>query len=505
MRYRNPVLPGLHPDPTACRVGDRFYLAVSSFHYFPGIPLFVSSDLVDWRLAGHAVSEAGQLDLSGAAASRGLFAPTLRHARGRFHLVCTQVDGLGNFLMSSPAIEGPWSPPISLPLGGIDPSLLFDDDGTVYLCAGGRTELGMGVTLSVVDLGEGRILEGPRLICRGSGGRWPEGPHLYRRKGLYYLFLAEGGTEYGHMETVFRSTSPWGPYEACPRNPILSHRDLPDEPIQCVGHGDLLEDAAGNSWFLCLGVRPLGPQLHNLGRETFLAPLSWDGDGWPQIGQEGRLSLEMEGPLPGVETRKSPTARCWKDEFLGPSISPEWTSVRSRPAGAAALAEGGLLLSGGPGLSEPFASPAFLGRPQSSFDCVFEAVLDFRPPHEGAEAGAAALYDDSCHYEAFVTRFSGRRVIRLRRRVNELEALSPPSPLPESGPVRLRIEADRERYLFSYDCVPESGVLGWGRTAGLCTEGTWRQTFTGVLLGLYCSGGGTARFEKASCVDRKET
>lgn len=543
MRYRNPVLPGFHPDPSVCRSGDSFYLVTSSFHYFPGIPIWKSSDLVDWKLVGHGISRSEQIDLAGTAASRGLFAPTIRASRGRFYITCTEVDRLGNFILSAPKPEGPWSKPIRLEVPGIDPSLFFDDDGTAYLCTGGDLgkNLGFGISLSVIDPDTGKILEEPRLATRGSGGRWPEGPHLYKRGGRYYLFVAEGGTEYGHMETVFRAASPRGPWEACPHNPVLSHRDDPTNPIQCVGHSDLVEDEEGNSWLLCLGIRPIGPPLHNLGRETFLAPVAWDLKGWPVVGDDGRLKLEMEGPLPGrgpvsaaplsaieaaplaptgaaystttaVSAAYSSTAVAigWSDRFQGPGLSPEWCFLRGRPLGIEAPPAGGLILRGGKvGLSDAAATPAFVGRPQRAFDCVFEARLEFEPEGAESEAGVAAYYDEHYHYEAFITRRSGSRVLCLRKRVHDIVVEIAALPIAEHGAVILRITANRERYEFSYACggsVAElgSGILGSGLVAGLCTEGTWRVTFTGVFFGLYCVQG-EALFLDSSCVDSAET
>lgn len=512
MWYQNPILSGFHPDPSICRVGDIFYLATSSFHYFPGIPLRRSRNLVDWDLVGYGISRPGQIDLAGTEASRGLFAPTIRERGGRFYIACTEVDRFGNFLVSAPAIEGPWSDPVPFAVGGIDPSLFFDEEGTAYLCTNGEVDGTPGIALSVVDPDTGAILEGPRHVCAGSGGRWPEGPHLYRRGGAWYLMLSEGGTEYGHMLTAFRAHSPWGPYEACPRNPVLSHRDAARSPVQCVGHGDLVDDAAGNWWLVCLGVRPLGPLLHNLGRETFLAPVYWDPDGWPLVGSMGRLDLEMEGPLPGPppqapqKGRHEGPATGWRDEFGGPELSLEWSFVRARRPGIAEIRDGGgLTLAGGEaGLSDPAAAPSFVGRPQESFDCLFEATIEFEPADEGSEAGVAAYYDDSYHYEAFVTRRSGARAVCLRKRVHDIEAVVGTAALPERGAVQLRIAADRERYHFSYACGGASGELGAGMTAGLCTEGTWRMTFTGVLFGLYCARG-VALFLNSSCLDSRRS
>jgi alpha-N-arabinofuranosidase len=511
MTWRNPVLAGFHPDPSACRVGEWFYLATSSFQFFPGLPLRRSTDLVHWELVGHAIDRPGQLDLRGTAPSRGLFAPTLRHHEGRLYLTCTEVDRLGNFLVSAPSIEGPWSEPLPIAVDGIDPSLFFDRDGTAYLCSNGRVDGRQGIALSVIDPANGAILEGPRHVCAGSGGRWPEGPHLYRRGDAWYLLLSEGGTEYGHFVTVFRAPSPWGPYEACPRNPVLTHRDDAMNPIQCVGHADFVEDAEGHWWCLCLGTRPLGPLLHNLGRETFLAPVSWDDGGWPVIGEGGRLAMEMDGPLPGARSRheKAPTgpaAGSWSMEATDHRLALEWVSPRSRDARALRFHGGrGLLLRGsGCALSEPGGAPALVARPQTSVLCTFEASLEIAPGEGRTEAGIVVYYDEDYHYAIVVRTGEEGLSASLRRRVHDLEVEGPSIRLPSGGCLRLRIEADAESYGF---LVSPGGSreaawleLGAGLCAGLCSEGTWRMSFTGVHFGLYCREG-DALFTKASCVD----
>jgi alpha-N-arabinofuranosidase len=270
----------------------------------------------------------------------------------------------------------------------------------------------------------------------------------------------------------------------------------------------MVEDRAGNWWMLCLGVRPLGSLLHNLGRETFLAPVSWDMEGWPIVGNGGMLELEMDGPLPGAEIASchvvGATFTGWHDDFRGPMLSREWSFLRRRPEGVAlAGVRGGLLLEGGEvGLSDEAATPVFVGRPQPAFDCFFSVVLDFEPDNkEGAEAGITAYYDDCYHYEAFVGRRSGRRAVCLRKTVHDICVEESPVFLPEKGMVRLNISADRVRYSFSCEYGGDLFRLGSGMTAGLCTEGTWRQTFTGVFFGLYCRQG-RALFVDACCVDR---
>jgi alpha-N-arabinofuranosidase len=278
----NPVLPGMHPDPTVCRVGRDFYLACSSFEYFPGVPLYTSRDLVHWTPIGHALTRRSQLDLRGVPSSGGIYAPTLRHHDGTFFLVATLV-GRGNFVVTAPSPRGPWSNPVWLDEDGIDPSLAFLD-GRVFYTRNGR---GADREHPFVYQGElmlasrPAIARIPRVVWRGTGGVWPEAPHLYRRGEWYYLVTAEGGTSYGHSVVVARGTDPYGPFEPSPHGPLLTHRDRPRLPIQGTGHADLVDLDDGTTWAVLLAIRPHGGRHHHLGRETFLAPVRWGEDGWP--------------------------------------------------------------------------------------------------------------------------------------------------------------------------------------------------------------------------------
>ncbi|MFE0517158.1 glycoside hydrolase family 43 protein, partial [Streptomyces sp. NPDC058964] len=246
--YDNPVIPGFHPDPSVCRVGEDYYLVCSSFEYFPGVPLFHSRDLVHWRQIGNVLDRPGQLDLpDDTPASGGVYAPTIRHHDGRFHVVTTDVgrDG-GTLLVTAEDPEGPWSDPVRIDVPGIDPDLAWDEDGNCWCAVA-------GCAVARIDPLTGKVLEGPLPLWSGTGLRDPEAPHLYRIGEWWYLILAEGGTALGHGVAAARARSPRGPWEPAPGNPVLSHRGT-GLPIQCTGHADLVEAADGTWWAVLLGT-----------------------------------------------------------------------------------------------------------------------------------------------------------------------------------------------------------------------------------------------------------
>ena len=307
----NPVIPGFHPDPSICKADEDYYLACSSFEYFPGVPIFRSRDLRHWEQVGNALERPSQLVLPASVPpSGGIFAPTLRHRGGRFYLVTTDFGGDGNLLFTAEAAEGPWSEPVVIGWQPrYDPDLAWDSGGTCYLTVA-------GIEQARIDTATGMLLDEPRPLWSGTLGH-PEAPHLYEIGGTWYLLIAEGGTERGHCVSVARGASPRGPFAPCPANPILTHRSTTD-PVQNTGHGDLVQAHDGSWWLVFLGVRPAGssPGYHVLGRETFLAPVTWK-DGWPVVGEI------TDGPAWTEPVR---------EDFDSPRLHPRWISVRSRPA-----------------------------------------------------------------------------------------------------------------------------------------------------------------------------
>lgn len=512
MRYTNPVIPGFHPDPSICRVDDNYYLVNSSFEYVPGVPIFQSRDLVHWHQIGFCLTRPDQLPLPLNAPSLGIYAPTIRFHHGTFYMITTNIDLLaesqgqkGNFYVTATDPADEWSDPIWVAQGGIDPSLFFDEDGRVYLTSSyssdpssdpNEIEPGWGVQQSEIDITTGQLLTEPRVIWSGTGGAYPEGPHLYKIDGRYYLMIAEGGTEYGHMETIARSETPWGPWEPCPRNPILSHRSLFNS-IQVTGHADLVEAQDGRWWLVCLGVRPQpGTKLHHLGRETFLAPVTWDEEGWPCVGDRGHIKTSMEGPILPEFPWMAPAAR---DDFAHPTLGLDWNFLRwPRTEDWSLIARPGCLrLNGNATSLDQGSGVAFVGRRQEHANCTVATQLDFMPQADGQEAGLTVWMNQTHHYEIAVTRQDGKRSIMVRRRIGTLSAVVARE-LVADGPLSLMIRAVQESgvfftppaiYTFSYSLGDgEQRELASGEARYLASEVA--GGFTGVYFALYATTNG---------------
>lgn len=479
MQFTNPVIPGFYPDPSICRVGDDYYLVTSTFEYFPGVPIFHSKDLVHWRQIGHCLSREEQLPISGSGNSSGVYAPTLRYHEGWFYMVTTNVGGIGNFYVKTRNPEGPWSKPITIAQDGIDPSFLFDGDGRVYFQS---ARIG-GIYQCEIDIETGSMLTESRLIWKGSGGAHPEAPHLYKIKDYYYLMIAEGGTEYGHMVTIARSTEPYGPYESFSNNPILSNRSM-DIPIQATGHADLVQAQDGSWWAVCLGIRPVSyPYRHHLGREVFLAGVSWTEDGWPIIGNNGHIHPVMEAPeLPETRWPEKPA----RDDFDESRLDWEWAFLRNPNPGSWSLEErpGFLTLYGQPATLNDSGSPAFVGRRLRHLSCSIQAAIEFAPLNEGEEAGLTIYMNGKYHYELAVRLEGGRRVLVFRRTVGSMK-VEDLRDCPEGSGV-LQIRALPDRFEASF-LTMDSQVLemGWGESHFLSTE--MAGGFTGVFIAMYAT------------------
>ena len=480
MEYRNPVIPGFYPDPSAIRVGDTYYLVTSSFHFFPGVPLFESKDLVNWTQIGHVLTRASQLPLDRADSAGGIYAPTIRHHNGRFYMVTTNVTEGGNFYVWTDDIHGEWSDPVYVQQDGIDPSLFFED-GKAYFMSNGTDDRGEhGIVQCEIDIATGRKLTPARCIWKGTGGRFLESPHLYHIGQYYYLMASEGGTEYGHMVVYARGSSPYGPFESYAGNPVLTNRNLGGYLLQGCGHADLVDDPDGNWWMVHLGFRQLHEWVmhHITGREVNLAPVTFDADGWFAAGTDGTNRLTMETDrISGEVTQHPPKAVTFRNS--APGI--EWCWMKNpRMEDYQLSAEAFRLRSSGIMLDDPKQAPTFLGIRQREMNGKLTVTVDVP---EG-EAGVTCYMTPEQHYELAVRRTEQGAEVFKRLHVGDLCVESGHTPV--SGKVTLTIEGSAFVYRFKAQADGQEIDLGTAQTKYLSTE--IAGNFTGVLLGLYAQG-----------------
>ncbi|TDD99521.1 glycoside hydrolase family 43 protein [Flavobacterium cellulosilyticum] len=346
--YLNPILAGFYPDPSICSANGKYYLITSSFVYFPGLPIFESVDLVNWKQIGHVIDRKEQADFSGAGVSEGLYAPTIRYNKGQFYVICTNVSGDGNFIVTATNPAGPWSDPIVIPgVNGIDPDIFFDEDGKVYITHNGPPPNNISIHnghraiyMFEYDLKNHTIASESKLIVNGGTDMaikpvWIEAPHIIKKDQYYYLICAQGGTAYEHSEVVFRSKNVYGPYLSYEHNPILTQTFLDPNrknEISTSGHADFVQLPNGDWWSVFLACRPYGMELYNTGRETFMMPVEWK-EGWPTI-VDGKKPLPFVNKKPNLSPSKeniAPTTGNFvsHDDFNNNQLDYIWNFIRT--------------------------------------------------------------------------------------------------------------------------------------------------------------------------------
>lgn len=505
----NPILRGFNPDPSIVRVGADYYIATSTFEWFPGVQIHHSTDLANWRLVSRPLRRPSQLNMIGAPDSCGVWAPCLTHADGLFHLVYTDVKRYGrtsvggasgaslrdfhNYLVTSPAIDADWSDPVHLNSSGFDPSLFHDEDGRKYLVnmlwdhRPGANRFG-GILLQEYDPGSKRLVGERRVIFKGTGLGLTEAPHLYRRDGWYYLLTAEGGTGWGHAATLARSRTIDGPYEVHPDGPILTARDRPDSPLQRAGHADLVEDPQGRTWAVYLCGRPLRNRGRCvLGRETAIQPMVWGEDGWLRT-EAGDALPVLDVVTPGVA---APTTADVVElaAFDGPDLPLSFQWLRSPwPDELFSLTErpGALRLFGRESLGSAFRQ-SLVARRQQAFCFTATTSMAFDPAHYQQAAGLVCYYGASKFHYLHVTHdeLLGRvlQVMSALPDQAQSDAFTRPIPLRE-GPVELRVDVDEERLRFGW----RQGDADW----------TWLpEVFDASILSDEAAQPGTANFTGA--------
>ena len=462
----NPILPGFNPDPSICRVGADYYIATSTFEWYPGVQIHHSTDLANWRLITRPLDRATQLDMRGEPDSAGIWAPCLTHADGLFWLVYTDMkrhhgsfkDGR-NYLVTAPAITGPWSDPVFLNASGFDPSLFHDDDGRKYIVQmlwdhRGRPDMFAGISIREYDPKTQKLLGSKRVVFSGSDLRLTEGPHLYKRNGWYYLLTAEGGTGFDHAVTLARSRDLFGPYALHPQKHILTTKDDPRHPIQRAGHGDLVETQDGETYLVHLMARPVTQKRRSiLGRETAIQKCEWRDDGWVYV---------TGGPLPSVsvDVPGSPTPEPEKTiyDFAGPDLPADFQWLRTpEPARIFSLSErpGVLRLYGRESIGSWYEQ-ALVARRQTDFAYRAETALDFTPEDEREFAGLTAYYSRHALFYLTLTADSdGSRELLIMAALADnpggsLKYPAAPVPVPQTGTIRMAVEVRDFRLQFFY-------------------------------------------------------
>src|SRR5690625_5151593 len=400
----NPVLPGYHPDPSMLRVGDDYYIAFSTFEWFPGVPIYHSKDMINWRLLTYPLTRESQLNMIGNINSGGVWAPCLSYSDGTFYLIFTDVKSrkgafkdTHNYLVTAENIEGRWSDPIYLNSSGFDPSLFHDEDGRKWLLNmiwdfRKGTNSFAGIALQEYSVSEQKLVGPVRNIFKGSKIKLTEAPHLYKRKGYYYLVTAEGGTWYRHAVTVARSQSLFGPYEIDPTNPILTSNQDDLSQLQKAGHGSFVETQNGEWYIAHLCGRPVVDKKCILGRETAIQKCYWTEDNWIRVEGGNTPKWEVEAPnLPEYQFQQENNY----DDFSSQTFKKYWNSLR-RPFSEdwVSLSDrsGYLRLKGGESMSS-FHHQSLLARMLESFEAEFETAIEYNPTNFQQMAGLLAYYD----------------------------------------------------------------------------------------------------------------
>ena len=502
---KNPILTGFNPDPSIIRVDDTYYIANSTFQWFPGVQIHKSKDLVNWELACRPLESKKMLDMAGVPDHGGIWAPCLTHADGKFWLIFTNVLSIKglykdtpNYLTTADSIEGPWSDPVYINSSGFDPSLFHDDDGRKYFInmvwdhRPWKKNSFYGIVMQEYSVEEQKLLGRPEMIFKGSDHRLVEGPHLYKKDGFYYLFCAEGGTSYDHCETVARSRDLRGPYEIHPQNPLITARDYPDSVLQKTGHGDMVQTPGGEWYFVHLTGRPSIAGGHcMLGRETAIQKVDWPEGEWPRLATGGNEPA-LNVPLPEGSTAVQKPLPPEEDYSFNASRLPPMFQTLRVPM------EGNMSLSDRPGYLRMYGKESMSSLQNQSLtgfrvdSPVFRVTttLEFEPWSFQQSAGLAAYYDTGSYYYLHVSWDEERgRVLHLQCcQHHEFSYPVYNINIPDRGAVHLKVEitgAELQFYcsMTGEDWLPAGPVL---KTDTISDDFERDLRFTGAFCALAC-------------------
>ncbi|MCI6556196.1 glycoside hydrolase family 43 protein [Schaalia hyovaginalis] len=489
----NPLISGFHPDPSICRVGEYYYLVSSTFEYLPGIPIYRSRDMEHFELLAHVIVRDGQSGVKGVPTGGGVWAPTIRHHDGLFYLVVPDMmgTGRGNVLFTAEDPAGPWSDGIVMDVLGIDPDIVWDEEGACYVTMSGflldeetNTLVHQGITQVEFDPATGKALTEQKRLWSGTGGMFPEAPHLYKIGDYWYLMIAEGGTERGHSVSIARGPCPDGPFTGAPHNPLVTARGT-DRPVQNSGHGDLVQLSDGSWGMVLLGTRPrsMTRAFAPIGRETFFTPVTWV-DGWPHVEPvrlgERRPAEDLAITFP---SEAPASLRGFDGELISVRAFPwEIVDLEARP---------GFARIEGVGVGMEDAHPRFLGMRVRTEEMVFTAALDLS---EGV-GGICLRYEEGARLEIEVASGVATATMTIRgltqswsrALVGEASsvALRIGAEAPQAGKAVIGASCDR---LFAQ--IREGGEwVTIGAVDGAFLSSDFTESFAGRVIGAYARSG----------------
>lgn len=515
--FYTPILQGCYPDPAITRKGEDYFLVNSSFAFFPGVPIFHSKDLVNWKQIGHVLDRPSQLKVQNTGISAGIFAPAIKYNANNetFYMITTQfAGGFGNIVVKTKDPFQGWSDPYKLKFNGIDPSLFFDDDGKAYVVHNDAPDQGKAlygghrvIKIWDYDLENDQVVEGTDKIIVDGGVDiskkpiWIEAPHIYKKNGRYYLMCAEGGTGGWHSEVIFVSDSPRGPYKPAPGNPILSQRYLnPDRSnmVDWAGHADLVEGPDGQYYGVFLGIRPNEKSRVNIGRETFILPVDWSGE-FP-VFINGLIPMETKLKMPeGVKNKTGkegffPNGNfTFTENFTSDKLDYRWIGLRGPREEFIANTKKGLQINPFPVNIKEVKPTSTLFHRQQHNHFSFTTTLDYKPSTGKDLAGIVCLQSEKFNYVFGVTRKDGSYYLLLERTEDGESAIVASEKIDMTKPVKLQVQAEGDNYKFNYSFDGAGFRNLGGVVSGDILSTNVAGGFTGNLIGLYATSANDAQ------------
>ena len=514
--FKNPILAGGYPDPSICKVGDTFYLVNSSFEYFPGLPIHKSTDLINWELIGHGLHRESQasstVNLVDVQSNGGIHAPTIRYNKGVYYIISTNVyydaennkTDMVNFIITANNPAGPWSDPIHIEgAPGIDPDLFFDDNGKVWYVGNQAPENprfdGEGeIWLQELDLNEYSLIGERHLLWRGAcGGVWAEGPHMYKKDGKYYLIIAEGGTSFNHAVMVAMSEKIEGPYISNPRNPILTSRHLSyDNWVNSTGHGDIVELDDGRYYMVILGIRNEINRGSNMGRETFIAPLSWERE--PFEWKENKDLWPVVSPISGKVEKENEViftnsiqinSYNFRDDFNSKTLGLKWNFRRLPLENIYSLdkREGFLRIFSNQNIIKERHRAALMGFKQNQTNFEYFTSMNFNPENNKSEAGISIFQKDDNYLNFTVVKKDGNFFIKVSAYNNNKLIRKDEQLIPDyKGKIKLKISSEDGEYKLFYS----TRGFRYRLFDKLKNDILLSKGYTGAHIGLYITSNG---------------